>query len=89
MKLVNKMKEKKKLQEVQHGPILILRQKHLKEQHGMYLEERNPKRDPCDDSQVGLHRIGHPCEAALHSTEMKTYRVTLKLVSKNQTSFKL
>lgn len=28
------------------------------------LEERNPKRDPCDDSQVGLHHIGYLFEAA-------------------------
>lgn len=32
-----------------------------------YLEERDPKRDPGDDSQVGLHHIGHQCEAALRS----------------------
>lgn len=28
------------------------------------LEECNPKRDPCDDSQVGLHHSGHLCKAA-------------------------
>lgn len=28
------------------------------------LEECNPKGDACDDSQVGLHRIGYLCEAA-------------------------
>jgi len=28
------------------------------------LEERNPKRDSCDDPQVGLHHVGHQCEAA-------------------------
>lgn len=40
----------------------------LRKENTMYLEERNPKRDPCDDSQVGLHHIGHQCEAALHSS---------------------
>lgn len=28
------------------------------------LEECNPKRDPSDDSQVGLHHMGHPRKAA-------------------------
>lgn len=43
-------------------------------QHVVYLEERNPKRDPCDDSQVALHRVGHQCEAALHGRKIKIYR---------------
>lgn len=37
----------------------------------MYLEERNPKGDPCNDSEVGLHHTGHQCEAALHSTKIQ------------------
>lgn len=39
----------------------------------MYLEESNPKRDPCNDSQVGLHHISHMCEAALHGRKRKNY----------------
>lgn len=34
-----------------------------------YLEECNPKRDPSDDSQVGLHHMGHPRKAALQQKE--------------------
>lgn len=32
---------------------------------GRYLEERNSKWDPSDDSQVGFHHISHQCKAAL------------------------
>lgn len=37
----------------------------------MYLEERNPKGDPCNDSEVGLHHTSHQCEAALHSRKIQ------------------
>lgn len=36
-----------------------------------YLEEGDAKRDPGDDSQVGLHHTGHLSEAALHGTDTK------------------
>lgn len=37
------------------------------------LEESNPKGDPCNDSQVGLHHPGHQWEAALRSIKTQTY----------------
>lgn len=56
--------------------------KYLKEQHVLYLKERDPKRDPGDDSQVGLHHIGHQSEAALRSRE------TQRLQSDPEASYK-
>lgn len=44
---------------------------YLKEQNVMYLEECNPKRDPSDDSKIGLHHKGHLREAALQSKKHK------------------
>lgn len=40
---------------------------------GRYLEERNSKWDPCNDSEVAFHDNGHQCEAALETNKIKNF----------------
>ncbi len=76
------------IKRLKHNTVIHTVTKHLREQHETYLEERNPKRDPGDDSQVGLHHVGHYCEAALQTVGQFLGYIITPLVHKNKFWFK-